>query len=266
MKDGFVEYVSGGRRAEAYCSNPKDGPSNGQVIVIHEVWGFTRFIKETCGRLSRQGFNAVAPVLYWRDKALFSPERLRQGIKVMWGLSLEERYEEARRQAAIRKGRVSRDTEAMLRVLYDNRFRSRLLGDLSSLARHLRKESPDLRIGAIGYSMGGKLALQLAAAFPRLAASAAYSAEPISGATLQKVDSPMLMLYGGKDSFMMGGVPAFVKETIDKGKQLELKIYRGAGHEFFDDTSERDYDQAAAEDAWGSTIGFLRKNLSAPSG
>jgi carboxymethylenebutenolidase len=265
LEDGFVEYVSRGRHAEAYCSNPKGGRSLGQVIVIHEVWGFTRFIKDTCDRLSRQGFTAVAPVLYWRDKGLFSPERLRQGMKAVWDLSLEERYEDAKIQAAIKKGKVSRETEAMLRVLYDKRFRGRLREDLSSLARHLQKESPALRIGAIGYSMGGKLALQLAATFPRLAASVAYSAEPTFGLTFQKTNSPILLLYGGGDAFMLRDVPAFLKETIDRGKQLELKIYRGAGHEFFDHTSERDYNPIAANDAWASTIDFLRKNLSPPS-
>ncbi len=263
LKDGFAEYISRGQQAEAYSSNPKVGRSLGQVIVIHEVWGFTRFIKETCDRLSRQGFTAVAPVLYWRDKALFTPDRLRHGLKALWGLSLEERHKIAKLDAAIKKGGVSRETEAMLRILYDKHFRTRLLGDLASLARHLQRESPGLRVAAMGYSMGGKLALQLAAAFPRLAASVSYSGEPIPGATLERVRSPLLMLYGCEDAFMTRDVPTFVKETIDRGKQLELKIYRSAGHEFFDDTSEGDYRPAAAEDAWGSTIDFLRKNLSA---
>lgn len=266
MKDGFVRYLSKGKLAEAYCSNPKNGPSLGQVMVIHEVWGFTRFIKETCGRLSRQGFTAVAPVLYWRKKALFSPGRLRQGMKVVWSLSLEERYEIAKLEAAMKKGKVSRETEEMLRMLYDKGFRGALLGDISALAKHLRRESPGLGMGSIGYSMGGKLALQLAASSHGLAALVAYSAEPIPGAALRKIVAPMLLHYGAEDKFMLRDVPSFVKVATDNGKQLDLKIYDSAGHEFFDDTSGKDYARAAADEAWSATLDFLRTNLSVTSG
>jgi len=265
LKDGFFEYTSDKKRAEAYCSNPKAGPLLGQVIVIHEVWGFTGFIRNLCGQLSRQGFRAVAPVLYWRDKLLFSPEIVREGTKAVWNLSLEERYQPERLEAAIRKGRVSRETESMLRTLYDRRFRDALLSDLLSLAKRLKRGSPDSRTGAMGFSMGGKLAMQLAAGFRELAACVAYSPEPARGTTLRRILVPMLLLYGGEDRFMMRDVPAFVKDAIDGRKEIELKIYRSAGHEFFDNTNVRDYNKAAAEDAWESSVDFLRRNLSSAS-
>jgi carboxymethylenebutenolidase len=264
VKDGFVEYRSEGRRkGEAYCANPKPGPPLGQVIVIHEVWGFTRFIRDLCDRLSRQGFSAVAPVLFWRDNALFSADRLREGMKAVWGLGLEERFQLARLEAAMRKGRVSSETESMLRMLYDRRFRAKLLRDLLSLERRLSHESPGLRTGVVGFSMGGKLALQLAArAAARIEACVAYSAEPVSGPVLRGIGSPLLLLYGGKDRFMLSGLPDFVKATIANGKDLELKIYRSAGHEFFDETNESGYESVAAIDAWSATVDFLRRRLS----
>jgi carboxymethylenebutenolidase len=262
LEDGFMQYKTKGGQAEAYFSNPEGGRPVGQVIVIHEVWGFTRFIQEACGRLSRQGFRAVAPILYWRDKELFSAKTIREGTKVVWGLSLEERYQHARLEAALRKGRASSEAASMLRILYDKRFRSKLLRDLKSLASSLRKEYPDLRTGAIGFSMGGKLALQLAGSHPGLAACVTYSAEPVLGPTVGKIRSPMLLLYGSEDRFVTRDLPAFVKEAVDKGKELELKMYPSAGHEFFDHTDKRDFRAAAAEDAWETSGGFLRKNLS----
>jgi dienelactone hydrolase len=77
-----------------------------------------------------------------------------------------------------------------------------------------------------------------------------------------KIRSPMLLLYGSEDQFMLGGLPAFVKEAVNRGKGLELKIYPSAGHECFDHTDARDYAAAAAEDAWETSAHFLRKNLS----
>lgn len=265
MEDEFFEYASRGRRAEAYSLNPKAGPTLGQVIVVHEVWGFTGFIRNLCGQLSRQGFRAVAPVLYWRDKALFSPRRLREGMRAVWHLSLEERYELAKLETAIKKGGVPKETEAMLRLLYDARFRGTLFGDLLSLARRLKKDSPELKTAAMGFSMGGKLAMQLTAAADGVSCCIAYSPEPIRGTTLRKIRAPMLMFYGAEDRFMMQNLPDFVKEVIDTKKQLELKIFRSAKHEFFDSTNAREYNQLAATDAWEASVAFLRRNLAPTS-
>lgn len=262
MQDGFVEYLAKGETAKAYCLNPKVSPPLGQVIVVHEVWGFAKHIKDMCGRLSREGFRAVAPILYWRDSVRFSPENIREGMRLVWDLSLEERYRPARLEAALNEGRASSETAAMLRILYEKQFRTTLKLDIVSLARSLREEYPRQRIGAIGFSMGGKLAMQLAADFPGLAACVAYSAEPVDGVTLGKIASPMMLLYGGEDKFMMRDLPAFVNDADKKGKDVSLKTYPSAGHEFFDQTNRRGYRAAAAEDAWGASIDFLRKNLS----
>lgn len=230
--------------------------------MIHEVWGFTPFIRGVCKRLSHQGFRAVAPVLYWRDKELFSAEKIRDGMRAVWDLSLDERYKRTRLEAALKKGRASSEAASMLRILYDKRFRSRLLHDLLSLASCLREEHPDLRMGTIGFSMGGKLALQLAGSYPELAACVTYSAKPLLGPEVGKIRSPLLLLYGSEDSFMLRDLPAFVKEAVDKGKEFELKVYPSAGHEFFDNTTMGDFRAVAAQDAWETSIGFLRKCLS----
>lgn len=262
MEDGFFDYLADGERAEAYCSSPKAGNPLGQVVVIHEVWGFNRFIQDACDRLAREGFRAVAPVLYWRDKALFSPKRIRKGMEVVWNLSLEDRYRPERLEAALKNGRASSETGSMLRLLYDKGFRSKLQRGVRSLADRLRNEDPKLPMGAVGFSMGGKLAMQLAAGFPGVKACVAYSAEPVLGDAVGKIRSPILLLYGSEDRFMMRDLPAFVGDAIDSGTELALKTYSSAGHEFFDQSNRTAYRAASAEDAWATTVDFLRKNLS----
>ncbi len=257
-----MKYRVKGGAAEAYRSDPDVRRPAGQVIVIHEVWGFTRFIQDVCTRLARQGFCAMAPVLYWRDKDIFSPETIREGLRAVWGLSLEERHRRATLEAAIKRGQASSKAASMLRTLYDMRFRNQLVQDLQSLSGDLRKERPDIRMGTIGFSMGGKLALQLAGGCPELAACVTYSAEPVVGPALKSIRSPMLLLYGSQDRFMLRHLPVFVKEAVGLGKELELKVYASAGHEFFDHTKRNDFHARAAQDAWEATEGFLRKNLS----
>ena len=262
MEDGFVNYPTREGRAEAYRAEPKSGRVLGQVVVIHEVWGLTQSVRDACDRLSRHGFIAVAPLLYWRDRELFSPDKIREGMKLVWGLTLEERYRPRLLAAALQKGRASKETALMLRTFYDKGFRRLLLRDLRSLEAHLRKESPDLGAGTVGFSMGGKLAMQLAGSSPGLDACVAYSAEPVRGAVLAKIRCPMLLLYGSEDKFMTRKLGAFVQEAVAKGIELELKIYRSAGHEFFDGANKKEYRAAAAERAWVASSDFLTRQLS----
>ncbi|MDA4117567.1 MAG: dienelactone hydrolase family protein [Thaumarchaeota archaeon] len=261
MKDGFMKYGADGERPEAYVSNPRSSHPSGQVIVIHEVWGFTPFIQRVCERLSHSGFLAVAPLLYWRDKELFSPTTLREGLDAVWDLSLEERYRPAKLAAAMREKRPSKEAESMLKVLYDMGFRKRILQDVTSLADSLKTQSAHPRIGVLGFSMGGKLAIQLAAGFPGLLACVAYSAKPADSATVKRIQCPVQLFYGKDDLFMTRDLPEFVKDSMRNAAELALKIYPQAGHEFFDETN-RGYQAAAAMDAWGETVDFFRRKLS----
>jgi dienelactone hydrolase len=59
---------------------------------------------------------------------------------------------------------------------------------------------------------------------------------------------------------------AFVQEALAKGKELELKIYPSAGHEFFDHSNKRQYRASAAEDARETSTDFLLKTLSTGTG
>ena len=249
--------------AESYLAEVPGADAVGQLILVHEVWGFTPFIRESCDRLSRQGFRAFAPLLYWRHKEAFREENVRKGLKAVWGLSLEERRDPQKLEAAIRKGRASDQAATMLRTLYDPDFRVRMLQDLVYLAKSLRKERPQLPVAALGFSMGGKLAMQLAARLRGLSACVAVSAEPLTGPDLGRIRSPLLLIYGSDDRFMLRNLTAFIGEAVDRGKELALKIYPSAGHEFFDPTDKAEYREEAARDAWETSVHFMRKAAAA---
>ena len=51
------------------------------------------------------------------------------------------------------------------------------------------------------------------------------------------------------------------RQVKDLGKQIEVKIYTGAKHAFFNDTRPEVYDADAAADAWQRTIKFFREHL-----
>jgi carboxymethylenebutenolidase len=52
-------------------------------------------------------------------------------------------------------------------------------------------------------------------------------------------------------------------ELAGYGIEHEIKMYPGANHAFFNDTS-RNYNEAAANDSWKRVLAFFEKRVKAP--
>src|SRR6266851_4015971 len=62
----YVKYLSGRDTITAYLAYPeRSGPAPG-VIVIHEIFGLSDFIRQTTEQLAKDGFVALAPDLLSR--------------------------------------------------------------------------------------------------------------------------------------------------------------------------------------------------------
>jgi carboxymethylenebutenolidase len=99
----------------------------------------------------------------------------------------------------------------------------------------------------------------LAVAEPNLAAGVAYYGRQPDAADVPKIKAPLMLHYAGLDERINAGIPAFEEALKKAGKTYELYVYEGANHAFNNDTNAARYDKAAAEQAWGRTIAFLRK-------
>jgi carboxymethylenebutenolidase len=137
---------------------------------------------------------------------------------------------------------------------------------LRAAADFLRGRS-DVRanaIGAIGWCMGGKYAIRLAAADPGIRAVVMYYGAPLTDeSAIRGVQAAVLGNFGAEDK---GPSPqqvrAFEKALKKAGKRVDFKIYPGAGHAFANvDNPWHGYREAAAKDAWKRTVAFLKKEL-----
>ncbi|HYY79134.1 MAG TPA: alpha/beta fold hydrolase [Actinomycetes bacterium] len=196
-----------------------DAPAPG-VLVVHDWYGLLPHVQDQCDQLAEAGFLALAPDLY--D-----------------GASTTDPSE----------------AERLLGALDATRARERL----AAAADRLRERAAPARVGAIGYSMGGSLALLLAAAGGLDAVVGYYAA--LEQDELAPIDCPVLLQLAAVDEWEPPDQPErFAAWLRDKGTVVEVRTWPDTEHSFANaDVALYAPDQAA--EAWSLTLEFLRRHL-----
>jgi len=118
------------------------------------------------------------------------------------------------------------------------------------------------KVGALGFCWGGGFVNALAVADPKLNAGVAYYGMQPNAADTAKIQAPLMLHYAGLDTRTNAGIPAFEAALKANNKTYEIYVYDGANHAFNNDTNAARYDKAAADLAWGRSMGWLKKYLS----
>ncbi len=212
-----------------YLSRPKGPEKRPGVVIVHEWRGINEEIRDVARELAKAGYVALVPDLLSRNggTASFpSPEAA---------------------------------TESLLKI--DERT---ITNDLTAAANYLKRQNfvrAD-KIGVIGFCWGGGKALAFTTRDPDLAAAVIYYGEnPKNLDDVKNITAPVLGQYGGADQRITSGVPKLDEAMKKYDKSFEYKIYPGAPHAFNNDTSPRSYRPAAAKEAWGRTLDFLKEHL-----
>jgi carboxymethylenebutenolidase len=223
MAGKMVDFPSNGGKTAGYLATPKDGKGPG-VVVIQEWWGLVGHIKNVCDRFAAEGFSALAPDLYHGQTAS-EPDA---AGKLFMALNIAQAEK-----------------------------------DLRGAAKYLAAQSSTAKLGAVGFCMGGQLALFAGTVNPNVGAVVDfYGIHPNVNPDYTKLGGPVLGLFAEKDAFVTPQAAKDVDAAIKKaGKQSEIHIYPGVDHAFFNDERADVYNKAAADDAWRRTLGFFRQLL-----
>jgi carboxymethylenebutenolidase len=223
-EDG-IAYAAGTRRVHAHVALPAAGRGPG-VLVLHEAWGLDGHIRDVCARLAREGFVALAPDLFDGRQA--------RGV------------EEARRLVAgLDAARLAEDLE----------------GGVLALLSHHAVDGP--RVGALGFCMGGHLALFAGCRSRRVGAVVDfYGFLPTLPLDLAALEAPVLAIFGERDDL----VPAEAVERLQgalraAGKRAAFHVQPRVGHAFMNDTRPDRFNAAAAAEGWERLLAFLRAEL-----
>ncbi|WP_420594485.1 dienelactone hydrolase family protein [Deinococcus sp.] len=220
----MISFAAEGHTLEGYLVRPAVMSGNAPgVLVIHEAFGLTEPIKAVAERFAAAGYVALAVDLFTNQNKVVCMARMTQGIFMN---SLEHQG--------------VRDTRAALGVL----------GELPGVDAS--------RLGAIGFCMGGGLAIALACTDHRVRAVAPYygfNPRPLEAVCRA---CPVVGSYPEKDFTLKQGL-ALEQELTAANIPHDIKVYPGARHSFA--TAGPAFDGVASLDAWNRVMAFFDEHV-----
>lgn len=224
----LITFQINGQSGEGYLAKPTSG-AGPAVIVIQEWWGLVGHIKDVVDRFAAAGFVAFAPDLYHGQAAL-EPDTAK---KLMMELQLDSAGREMSSAAAY----------------------------LLSLA-----ETSSATVGAVGFCMGGSLALWSATLTSDISSAVGF----YPGASWER-HAPVWSNYKGKHAMIhcaesdgtssAPGIQEAKRELESAGGDIQLFDYAGSQHAFFNSDRPEVCDEGAATLSWDRTLKFFTENL-----
>jgi carboxymethylenebutenolidase len=216
------------------------------VVVVHEIFGLSTWIRGVADKVAADGYIAIAPDLISR---------------VRGGPSTEELPGDSARK-----------------LIADVSYAERNRGIVAAARYAMSQPSAAPRYAVIGYCWGGGTVWShaISGGTTGYAGGVAYYGLPYmngrvpNGDSLAKITKPVMLLNGGKDQRIAVPMPAVDSAMKALGKSYVGVNYPGAIHGFLraqdDPKAQRDVDEeqanlAATKDAWPRTLDFLRRNL-----
>jgi len=223
-----ISFTINDQTGEGYLAKPvtDHGPA---IIVIQEWWGLVGHIKDVVDRFASAGFVAFAPDLY-HGQASTEPDTAK---KLMMELQLD-----------------GAGTEMSTAAAY-----------LLSLP-----ETSSKTVGAVGFCMGGSLAIWSATLTTDISAAVGF----YPGASWER-HAPQWSNYNGKHAMIhcaesdgTSTAPGIqeAKTNIElAGGEVQVFDYPGTKHAFFNSDRPEVYDEKAAEISWSRTLVYLKSSL-----
>lgn len=222
----------------AYFARPAGAGPFPIVLVIEEIFGVHEYIKDTCRRLAKAGYLAVAPELYARIGDLSKMT----------------------------------DVSAIVRDVISKAPDTQLLLDLDSTAIWAAANHGDpARLVVTGFCRGGRDTWLYAAHNSALKAAVAWYG-PVGGTpsdiqprnaadVATELKAPLLGLYGGQDAGIpVADVRAAASAAAKAGKTVSIHVFDDAPHGFHADYRPS-YRKADAEAGWQEMLQWFAKYL-----
>ena len=228
----WVTYKSGADSLRAWLVYPQRKDKAPVVVVIHEIYGLTPWIRAVADQLAEAGYIAIAPDLLTMKGLPNATDSVPSDLAT----------------AAIRT-LVADDVQ-------------RYIDASASYAMAL--PSAQKKYGTIGFCWGGGASFQHAVHSPSLGAAVVYYGVSPATPSLASVKAPVLGLYGGSDARVGATVPPADSAMKALGKTFTHYSYENAAHGFLRQQSgQAGANLTATQQAWPATLAWFRRYLGA---
>jgi carboxymethylenebutenolidase len=205
---------------QADAASPKGG-----MIVIQEIFGVNKHIREVADLYASQGYTSIAPALF---------DRAERGVETGYTPADQDRVKPIR--AALKWDQVLLDVAA---------------------ARDALKKLGCQKIGIVGYCFGGSVSWLTATRLDGITAAACYYGGNIADFANEKPKCPVLIHVGDQDK----SITADKVEAVKKAHpDIPYYVYAGAGHGFNCD-HRGSFHKESADLARSRTFEFFKKNI-----
>ena len=216
-------HAADGNTLMSYVALPEEPAASAGVVVMPDVRGLHQFYRELSIRLAEAGVNAVAIDYFGRTAK-----------------------HDDRSESFEFKPHVQQMTPQSVAT------------DVQTAAAFLRSQQGGAvdRVYTMGFCMGGGYSWRQSADTPLLAGNIGFYGRPsLAEDVTAEMQAPLLMLAAGADA----NIPVPEVEALAASARhqvpVDLVVYEGAPHSFFD----RKYADhaAAAADAWARSLAFI---------
>ena len=218
------------RNVQAFIVYPERKDKAPVVIVIHEIFGLTDWVRSVADKLAANGYIAIAPDLL-------------SGMGPKGGGS-SEFPDQTAAMDAVRK--LNPDT---------------VTADLNAVADYARKlPAANGKLAVTGFCWGGGQSFRFADNRPDLAAAFVFYGPPPDDVT--KIKAPVYGFYAGNEARIDATIPATQDAMKKAGKKYDPVTYEGAGHGFMrageDPSDTNPANKKAHDEAWRRWLDLLK--------
>ena len=222
--------TGGGDSLRAWVVYPERSTKAPVILVVHEIFGLSAWVRSVADQLAADGFIAIAPDLLSMKNLPDAPDSVLAPLAV-----------------------------AAIRTL-DPAWVQRQLDAVAQYGMSL--PAAQSKYGIVGFCWGGGVSFAHAVHAPSLGASVVYYGISPPTASLASVRAPVLGLYGGSDARVDATIAPADSALRAVDQTYQHTIFPGAGHGFLRQQTGMDGSNlAAARAAWPATVTWFRKYL-----
>ncbi|HYG21658.1 MAG TPA: dienelactone hydrolase family protein [Verrucomicrobiae bacterium] len=211
----WIKVKNGDREVSSFIAFPEVKEKATAVIVIHEIFGLTDWVRGVTDQLAEAGYIAIAPDFLTGTPGAGGGDAARTAIR------------------ALPAEQIAADLEAAIK-------------HAASLP------ACNGKVVVAGFCWGGRQAFNFATN-SQIKGAFVFYGDAVSTAAMPNIKAPVYGFYGENDARITSAVPKAAEDMKAAGKTFEPVTYEGAGHGFMRSGEAADANAAnkkAREDAW----------------